>query len=112
MDTSLSCLDLAEAEFSSSSPLPPIVIETQKPSEQERQLASKASLAYFTKKNYSEALAWLENLFVLRPNDPRVCGNLALVNFLVEGGGFNELAKMQNNLKNMYMNLLTGESCF
>ena len=109
MEASLSSLDLTEVECSPSSPLPPVILETQKPSEQERQLASKASLAYFTKKNNTEALAWLENLLVLRPNDPRVCGNLALVNFLVGGGGFTELAKMQSDLKNTYMNILTGE---
>ncbi len=51
-----------------------IPLETQRPTEQERQLASKASLAFFTKKSYVEALAWLENLSSLRPHDPRVSG--------------------------------------
>ncbi len=53
-----------------------IPLETQRPTEQERQLASKASLAFFTKKSYVEALAWLENLSSLRPHDPRVSGKI------------------------------------
>ena len=109
METSFSNLDLTEVESASpSSPPPPAVHETQDPSDQERHLASKASLAYFTKKNHFEALAWLENLSVLRPMDPRVSGNLAVVSFLTSGGGFNELGKLQSDLKNTYINILSG----
>ncbi len=109
MEASLSNLDLTEVESASpSSPPPPAVNETQDPSDQERNLASKASLAYFTKKNNFEALAWLEKLSELRPMDPRVSGNLAVVSFLTSGGGFNELGKLQSDLKNTYINILSG----
>ena len=108
MESSLSNLDLTEIERSAASPIPPVntvSTESQNPTEQERQLAAKASTAYFNKKSYVEALAWLDNLVALRPNDPRVTGNYALLNFLVEGGGFNDLAKLQVDLKNTYSNV-------
>ena len=111
MESSLSNLDLTEIERSAASPIPPVntvSTESQNPTEQERQLAAKASTAYFNKKSYVEALAWLDNLVALRPNDPRVTGNYALLNFLVEGGGFNDLAKLQVDLKNTYSNVLAG----
>ena len=108
MESSLSNLDLTEIERSAASPLPAVNTESQNPTEQERQLASKASMAYFNKKSYVEALAWLDNLVALRPNDPRVTCNYALLNFLVEGGGFNDLAKLQVDLKNTYSNVLAG----
>ena len=108
MESSLSNLDLTEIERSAASPVPAATSEIQNPSEQERQLASKASLAYFNKKNYVEALAWLDNLVNLRPSDPRVTSNYALVNFLVEGGGFNDLAKFQADLKNVYSSIMSG----
>jgi hypothetical protein len=105
MESSLSNLDLTAIETSAASPTP----ETQNPTEQERQLASKASLAFFNKKNVVEALAWLDKLFALRPNDPRVGSNYALLNFLVDGGGFSDLEKFQKDLKNIYSNSLSGK---
>jgi hypothetical protein len=38
-------------------------------------------------------------------------GNLAVVNFLVEGGGFNDLCKLQSDLKNTYVNIISGICC-
>ena len=115
MESSLSNLDLAEIEIetierSAASPVPATPPEIQNPSEQERQWASKASMAYFNKKNFVEALAWLDNLVNSRPSDPRVTCNYALVNFLVEGGGFNDLAKFQGDLKNVYCSIMSGTS--